>query len=228
MPAPVQLQKAFFKTESGQTIECMFNPDKFGFSMSNRWESDRVPGVGSPSMRYAGGESGSFDLDLVFDTTASGTSVTTHTNKLLKLMEVDETLASFDQSRNSGRPQWVTFHWGTNVHTFKAIITNLKVTFTYFSNEGLPLRANVQASFTQFEPDANWARQNPTSGTPSPQRTHQVNPGDTLDRIAARYYGDATLWRQIAAANGNQDPLAITPGQLIAIPERAVASCRMP
>jgi LysM repeat protein len=150
--------------------------------------------------------------------------VTTHTNKLLKLMEVDETLASFDKSRNSGRPQWVTFHWGTNVHTFKAIITNLKVTFTYFSNEGLPLRASVQASFTQFEPDANWTRQNPTSGTPAPQRSHQVGPGDTLDRIAARYYGDPTMWRHIAAANGIQDPLAIKPGQLIAIPERVVVS----
>lgn len=222
--APVQLQKAFLKTEGGVTIECMFNPDKFGFSMSNRWESNSVPGVNSPAMRYAGGESGSFDLDLVFDTTATGTSVTTHTNKLLKLMEVDETLATFDQSRNSGRPPWVTFHWGTNVHTFKAIITNLKVTFTYFSNEGLPLRASVQASFTQFEPDANWTRQNPTSGTPSPHRTHQVGPGDTLDRIAARYYGDATMWRLIAGANGIQDPLAIRPGQLLAIPERVVVS----
>lgn len=224
MANPVQLQKAFLKTESNQTIECMFNPDKFGFAMSNRWESNRVPGVGSPSLRYAGGNSGAFDLDLVFDTTADGTSVTTHTNKLLKLMEVDETLQSFDQSRNTGRPPWVTFHWGTNVHTFKAIITNLKVTFTYFSNEGLPLRASVQASFEQFEPDANWTRQNPTSGTPTPHRTHQVGPGDTLDRIAARYYGDATMWRRIAAANGIHDPLAISPGQILAIPERAAVS----
>jgi len=224
MPGPVQLQKAFLKTEKNETIECMFNPDKFGFSMANSWESNRVPGVSSPSMRYAGGQSGTFDLDLVFDTTGTGASVTTHTNKLLKLMEVDETLPSFDASRNTGRPPWVTFHWGLNVHTFKAIITNLKVTFTYFSNEGLPLRASVQANFTQFEPDANWVRQNPTSGTPQPHRTHQVGPGDTLDRIAARYYGDATMWRQIASANGIQDPLAIRPGQIIAIPERAVVT----
>ena len=224
MAPPVQLQKAFLSTEGGQKIECMFNPERFAFSMSNRWEPSRVPGKSAPGLRFAGGESGSFALSLMFDTTSDGVSVTTHTNKLLKLMEVDESLPSFDAARNTGRPQWVTFHWGTNIHTFKSIIKSLNVTFTYFSNEGLPLRANVQASFTQFEPDANWTRQNPTSGTPSPQRTHQVGPGDTLDRIAARYYGDATLWRQIADANGIQDPLAIAPGQLIAIPERAVAS----
>ena len=39
-------------------------------------------------------------------------------------------------------------------------------------------------SLEQYEPDANWGPQNPTSGTPKPNRTHQVQVGDTLDRIA--------------------------------------------
>ena len=38
----------------------------------NRWESDQIPGKATPSMRYAGGEAGSFSLSLVFDTTADG------------------------------------------------------------------------------------------------------------------------------------------------------------
>src|SRR4026209_2250022 len=63
---PVQLQKAFLKTETNLTIECMFNPERFAFSMSNRWESNRIPGKSTPSLRYAGGESGSFALSLVF------------------------------------------------------------------------------------------------------------------------------------------------------------------
>jgi len=224
MAPPVQLQKAFLTTEGGQKIECMFNPSRFAFTMSNRWEPNRVPGKSAPGLRFAGGESGSFALSLVFDTTADGVSVTTHTNKLLKLMEVDESLPSFDATRNTGRPQWVTFHWGTNIHTFKAIIKTLNVAFTYFSNEGLPLRASVEVSLEQFEPDDNWTRQNPTSGTPNPHRTHQISPGDTLDRIAARYYDDPTMWRTIADANGIRDPLALAPGSIITIPERAAAT----
>lgn len=215
-----QLQKAFFTTEKNVRIECMFNPSKFSFQMSNRWDAEPVAGASAPSLRYAGAQSGKFSLSLVFDTTATGASVTTHTNKLLKLMEVDKTLSDYDPQRNSGRPQWLTFHWGTQLHTFKAIISSLNVTFTYFASDGTPLRANVEASFDQYEADDTWARQNPTSGTPNPQRTHQVLPGETLDRIAARYYGDATRWRAIAAANGISDPLAIRPGSLIAIPER--------
>ena len=60
--------------------------------------------------------------------------------------------------------------------------------------------------------------QNPTSGTPLPHRVHRVQPGETLDRIAAMHYGDSTKWRAIASANGVEDPLALRPGGLLSIP----------
>jgi LysM repeat protein len=220
MPSPPQLQKAYLEVETGARIECMFNPAKFSFSQANRWESDQIPGKATPTMRYAGGEGGSFSLSLVFDTTAEGTAVTAYTNKLLKLMDVDTSLPGYDAARSNGRPPWVKFHWGTSLHSFKAVVKNIDVGFTYFSSEGLPLRANVEMGLEQYEPDANWGPQNPTSGTPRPNRTHQVEVGDTLDRISARYYGDPTQWRAIAAANGVGDPLDLRPGRLLAIPER--------
>jgi LysM repeat protein len=215
-----QLQKAYLEVETGSRIECMFNPATFSFSQANRWTSDEVPGKSTPTMRYVGGEGGTFNLSLVFDTTTDGTAVTTYTNKLVKLMDVDTTLAGYDAERSNGRPPWVKFHWGTSLHSFKAVIKSIEVSFTYFSSEGLPLRASVNMSLEQYEPDANWGPQNPTSGTPKPNRTHQVQVGDTLDRISARYYGDPTQWRAIAGANGIGDPLDLRPGRLLAIPER--------
>jgi hypothetical protein len=218
---PSQLQKAYLEPETGPKIDCMFNPEKFGFTAANKWDPDKVPGKGRPAMKYAGGQSGSFNLSLVFDTTTTGGSVTNFTDKLLKLMEIDTTLPGYDQSRNNGRPPWVKFHWGTHIHSYKAIITSTNVTFTYFSHEGLPLRANVELALTQFEPEGNWGPQNPTSGTPNPNRTHQVQVGDTLDRLASRYYGDSTRWRDIATLNGISDPLDLRPGTHLAIPERS-------
>jgi Contractile injection system tube protein/LysM domain len=222
MTAPTQLQKAYLEVETGARIECMFNPARFSFSQSNRWESDQIPGKATPSMRYAGGEGGSFSLSLVFDTTSDGKAVSTFTNKLLKLMDVDTSLPGFDETRSNGRPPWVKFHWGTSLHSFKAVVKSIEVGFTYFSSEGLPLRANVEMSLEQYEPDANWGPQNPTSGTPNPNRIHQVQVGDTLDRISGRYYGDPTQWRAIAVANSLDDPLDLRPGRLLAIPERAM------
>ena len=82
----------------------------------------------------------------------------------------------------------------------------------------MPLRANVSLSLTQYTSDKPTKPQNPTSGTPHPDRTHRVQPGETLDRISARYYGDSTRWRMLASANGLEDPLALRPGALIDIP----------
>lgn len=216
-----QLQKAYLEPETGPKIECMFNPEKFAFTTGNKWEPDKVPGKGRPAVKFAGGNSGSFSLSLVFDTTPTGRSVTEYTDKLLKLMEIDESLPGYDRQRNNGRPPWVKFHWGTHIHSYKAIIESANVTFTYFSYEGLPLRANVALTLKQFEKEGNWGPQNPTSGTPTPNRTHQVQVGDTLDRIASRYYGDSTRWRDIATLNGISDPLALVPGTHLAIPERS-------
>ena len=134
-----QLQKAYLEVENGSRIECMFNPAKFEFSTTNKWDSDRLPGKNTPTLRYGGGQGGSFSLSLTFDTTSDGSAVTVHTNKLLKLMDIDESLAGYDATINNGRPPWVKFHWGTHLHSFKAVIKSATVGFTYFSNEGLPL-----------------------------------------------------------------------------------------
>ncbi|HEX7806464.1 MAG TPA: LysM peptidoglycan-binding domain-containing protein, partial [Cellulomonas sp.] len=99
---------------------------------------------------------------------------------------------------------------------------HLELTFTYFSSTGIPLRATLALVLRQYEPSNAFGPQNPTSGTPRPHRVHQVQPGETLDRIAARYYGDATRWRTLAVANGIEDPLALRPGAQLSIPRLEV------
>jgi Immunoglobulin-like domain of bacterial spore germination/LysM domain len=50
---------------------------------------------------------------------------------------------------------------------------------------------------------------------------HTVAPGDTLSAIADSFYGDASMFRIIFAANRNQldDPDLIVPGQVLRIPQ---------
>jgi len=115
------------------------------------------------------------------------------------------------------RPPTVTFHWG-DLHSFKAVIEGLRLSFTYFSSAGVPLRANMELELRQYEPSLAFGAQNPTSGTPKPHRVHRVQPGETLDRISARYYGDSTRWRMLASANGLEDPLAVRPGTMLTVP----------
>jgi nucleoid-associated protein YgaU len=79
----------------------------------------------------------------------------------------------------------------------------------------------MELELRQYETSQAFGPQNPTSGTPKPHRVHRVQPGETLDRISARYYGDATQWRRLARANDVEDPLALHPGELLDIPRES-------
>ncbi len=211
-------EKAFLEIEgNAATVPCMFNPSELTVSRSNNWSGDSLAGQGVPQVTYKGAQSGTMSLTLTFDTTDTGDAVTVHTGKVLTLMDVDPSLPGTDPQSNNARPPYVIFHWG-NLHSFKAVVSNLSLQFTYFSSTGIPLRAKVTLSLTQYQESNAFGPQNPTSGTPQPHRVHRVQPGETLDRIAARYYGDSTRWRQIAVANSIADPLALRTGSLLSVP----------
>lgn len=58
-------------------------------------------------------------------------------------------------------------------------------------------------------------------------REHYVQPGETLPRIAVKYYGDWRAWRDIYDANSKiiESPNLIFPGQCLAIPYRHHHGC---
>lgn len=210
-------EKSFLEIEGGVHLACEFNPDALELTRSNNWSADSMPGKGVGKLLYKGAQSGSVGLELFFDTTATGKAVTSYTSELMKLMDVAPNLPGTDAASNNVRPPWVKFHWG-DLHSFKAVVSSLNLSFVYFSSTGVPLRARARLTLLQYEEEKSFGPQNPTSGTPRPHRVHQVRPGETLDRIAAAHYGDATKWRAIANANGIEDPLRLRPGAALSIP----------
>lgn len=57
-----------------------------------------------------------------------------------------------------------------------------------------------------------------SSSAPSPQKTYTVVSGDTLWRIAVKYYNDGTQWPKIADANGVKNPRLLQIGTVLTIP----------
>lgn len=209
---------AYITTELNDRIDCLFNPAELTISKTNQWNPAQAPGKDAPNLEFQQGDSGTLTMSLTLDTTDTGDPVTRHTDKLLGLMKVDTALPEADASTNSGRPPWCTFHWG-DMHSFKAVVENLRLTFTYFSSEGVPLRANAEMTLKQYEDEASWGPMNPTSITPHPHSIHQVQLGETLDRIAAAHYGRSDRWRLIAEANAVLDPMLLVPGTILALPD---------
>ena len=59
-----------------------------------------------------------------------------------------------------------------------------------------------------------------TAAAPPPEKTHTVQAGDTLSKIAKQHLGDANAYMKIFEANKDQlsDPDKIKPGQVLRLP----------
>jgi len=214
MTAPV---KAYLETEAGARISFLFNPTTLEVKRTVNWKDQEAPGGNAPSLTFDRGMSQTLDFDLVLDTTDTGADVTTYTNQLLNLTKVDT---------QKKRPPWVRLGWG-RLNSFKCVVLSVTLTFTYFAANGTPLRARAKLGLKQFSDETRPILQNPTSGTRTRDRLHEVKPGETLDRIAYQAYGDSTVWRIIADRNRIMDPLRLRTGTRLILPEReAVARGR--
>jgi nucleoid-associated protein YgaU len=74
------------------------------------------------------------------------------------------------------------------------------------------------------KPDFSDVQGGSSSSAPRPEkapRTHTVVAGDSLSKIAKKFYGDANKWKLIYEANKDQikNPDLIHPGQTFKIPD---------
>lgn len=90
----------------------------------------------------------------------------------------------------------------------------VELTFVRFASGGYTGGAKTPTVATPAKPKATPAKV-PPKAVP---RTYVVRSGDTLSKIAARFYGDADRFRDIAAANKIANPNRISVGQKLIIP----------
>jgi nucleoid-associated protein YgaU len=196
----------------GMVVPCMFNPYEYSVSKSNSFKEESQNRSKSAALEFSNVGAQTLKLNLLFDTYEQKSDVSLLTNRLWKFME-PKTEQSADKK---ARPAFVAFVWG--VFRFVAVISNMTQTFTLFTHEGIPVRAKVDVTFTQFKDFNDYPLQNPTSGGGPLQEVWMVTDGDRIDAIANSVYGDAGKWRLIADYNGLSNPLALVAGQELLIP----------
>lgn len=197
----------------GISIPCMFNPFEYTVTKTNQYEERARNNSDVPHVEFKKAGAQTLKLSLTFDTYESGEDVSLTTNKLWKLME---SKTRDEDGENKVPPPEVAFEWG--VFRFVSVVTNMTQKFTLFRSDGMPVRAKVQVTFTQYKDLNDYPKQNPTSGGGPVDRIWRVVAGDRLDTIAARVYGDATQWRRIAEYNDLDNPLRLRPGLALTIP----------
>lgn len=223
---PTNFKQAYLELEGQQSdpIVCWFNPKDYSISKQNTWDVKPVVGQALPTVQFTGGQARQLTLDLLFDASDTDSmDVVGITNRLFRMMQVDEKLGS-GSAKNSARPPKVKFGWGSTL-SFEAVPTSLAVQYTHFRPDGTPVRATAKLTLVQVDETVEMAggsgtarRQNPTTTGIAGVRSHVVRDGDSLPSIAFAAYGDATRWRVVAEANGIDNPLALRRGEVLSIP----------
>lgn len=231
LPNPNQLiplKKLHIAKEDGKDgFDVLYNPEKYVRERQVQYSNRAGLSMDMPITQFAHGSAEILTFELFFDSMNAGAEVggsfgdrlkmeayskapsllkldvSTYTNKVYKLMEVDPKLHV---------PPLLRLDWGS-LH-FKGYLIQCKQTYTRFNEKGKPVRAWLECTFQEFISNTN------TKPLQSPDTTkyRTVHQGDTLNGFAGREYGEAGKWREIAKANHIANPRLLRSGDTIALP----------
>lgn len=194
------------------SVNCSFNPYEYTVSQSNSYDYKPTAGADTKvEFKSAGPQT--LTLSLIFDAYENENQmerdVSQTTRKLWLLMTPEDI--------NIKKPDapFVVFEWG--VFKFVAVITNMIQKFILFDHKGVPLRAKVDITFTQYKSETK-DYQTLANQDESIPETAIALPNDRLESISANNLGDPANWRDVATANNITNPLALRPGQNLLLP----------
>ncbi|MDR0469840.1 MAG: hypothetical protein LBH09_07705, partial [Peptococcaceae bacterium] len=207
----------------------LFNPAEYNLTESANYTEKSVPGLGGPLTQFVSGASSSLTMTLMFDTyetdpseaggnvaqkadAQSGaskikpTDVSLLTKKITALVNIDGSLH---------RPPLCEFVWGSL--SFKGVVTNVTQSYTMFMEDGMPVRAKLDATFKSIL-DLTGSMQDAPFESPDRTKRRIIRQNVQLWELAWEEYGDPSMWRVIARENGLLNPLDLKPGQVLKLP----------
>ena len=93
----------------------------------------------------------------------------------------------------------------------------MNTNYILFTNEGIPVRAEVTLNFKEFIPLSKQVK-DPSLHSSDRRKLFKMTQGESLWNMSNRAYGDPGLWRVIADANDIDDPREIEIGKDLVIP----------
>ena len=210
----MSLQMVTIISEVGDKVLAKYNPNEFSIETRNQYQRTAMPGLPAPVTQFVSGEAQKLSFSLFFDSYEAGTDVRDETGKLTNLMRINSSLHT---------PPICTFQWGgrpmsgETKRDFVGVIDSISQKFTMFLDSGLPVRATLALSVTEYLPIEE---QRKALKLESADRTKRrvLREGDTLWAMADREYEDPAQWRVIAEANNIDNPRTVSIGKELKLP----------
>lgn len=209
--------------ERDRWIEVQFNPETLKVSLANQLATAQGAGdqKGGAARQFVGAGTMKLAAQLWFDVSARENGKP----EAQDVRELTSKVAYFITPHQEGDqfvPPVVRFVWGS--FQFDGLMESLEESLELFSPEGRPLRASVSFTLSQQKisafvigqaappPGAGARAAGTTPMTPAPA-------GATVQALAAAA-GQPGAWKEIASANGVENPRRLDPGRLLDLSAR--------
>jgi nucleoid-associated protein YgaU len=193
-------------TVTNDRIEVMYNPDEYKLDQGNNFAEVGIPGLAAPPVQYVRGRGRTLSMDLFFDTYGRepAEDVRKFTNRIVALLDKVPQLKA---------PPVLLFTMGQ--FSFECVLVDAAQRFTMFQSDGTPVRSMLSVKFQEFVRVEIKVERGLFVGPPT---LHNLAGEQTLSGVAAQLLGDASRWREIADANGVDDPFRIPTGTPLVVP----------
>jgi Contractile injection system tube protein len=221
-----KLEQAYICPKNGRNagvpVPVLFNPAEYSIDKGNTFQSTSLPGLSTPVTQFVTGNADTLTMELYFDTYSKSSrhpdvklreDVRNYTRKIANLMEIDDKLHA---------PPICEFIWGPPIGTpkgvqFAGILEKVSQKFTYFLDNGTPVRATLNVTFKEYK---TIKEQLDDLKRQSTDRTkhREFKDGDALWLFASAEYRDVEAWKVIATHNEIDNPRIISPGTELELP----------
>jgi len=185
-------------------ISVLFNPSEYTMSKSISWCAAIKKDRDRPGLEYKNSDVETLSMDLFFDTYEANKDVRKYTDKITNLAKINASLHE---------PPLLRLTWGSLIGYFW-VLTSVTKKFTMFRPDGVPVRATLSVTFTEYGREELRPREESSDRT----KAYIVKEGDSLWSIASEEYDDPAQWRAIAQANNISNPRLLTSGMRLEIP----------
>ncbi len=141
-----ELQVLDKKGKATETIAVQFNPMTMSLQMAN--SIDGGQSRARQTQQYNGTSSTTLSLDLEFDTADEGTSADPVDVRSRTMQVAQFVLPGGEESKQA--PPRLNFRWGT--FELKGVMSSLSEELSFFSSDGVPLRAKLSVQIKEQDP----------------------------------------------------------------------------
>ncbi|GJL74689.1 hypothetical protein [Nitrosomonas sp.] len=200
---------------SRKKFEALINPSGYEHTLSLRYSKNKVLGQPGTETKYDVSHPEKIVLkELVIDGTGVVKSSNNQTVSVKNQIELLKNVA-YTYVGSKHEAPIVQLKWGSFL--FYGRVESLKFDYTLFKPSGVPLRAKVTLTFTEYQSSEEIAKE---SENESPDLTHQVEvkAGDTLPLLCYRIYQDCAYYPEVARVNNLTHFRDLKPGMQLLFP----------